>query len=311
MIGGFAKTSIGGRMPHPHLRVWLSRPSRLKLGIVAVAWAIGATLLTGGCTFGSSGPPTPTSYTETPFDPSNFVDPRTAGNKWFPLTPGTQLVTEGTTLIGNRQVPYQVIKTVTDVIRWIDGVPTLAVFDYETGVGQVTQRSLDYFAQDKSGNLWIMGGATESWEAGRFVEVEEVWMSGIDHGRAGILMPADPATAPPWVITKHPGEVSVAEFVTTQPLCVPFGCFDNVLVTREGMRSKPNNELKYYAFGLGQISNEPQVDSRHEDTELLINTIRLSPSGLAAASADALQIDRRAAREYPEFYGTTRASRAP
>ena len=137
-----------------------------------------------------------------------------------------------------------------------------------------------------------------------------MWMSGIDHGNAGIWMPADPATSPPWVITNHPGEVSVAQFVTTQQLCVPFGCFDNVLVTREGRATAPDNELKYYAFGLGQIRNEPRADSRHDDTELLINTIRLSPKGLAAASADALQIDRRAARAFPEFYGTRTARRA-
>jgi hypothetical protein len=278
--------------------------------MVACACVVSASLLTGGCASGSSATPAPSTYVEAAFDPSNFVDPTTAGNQWFPLTPGTQLITQGTTLIGNRKVPYEVIKTVTDVIRWIDGVPTLAVFDYETGVGQVTQRSLDYVAQDKSGNLWIMGGATEAWEAGRFVGVDEVWMSGIDHGHAGILMPADPATSPPWVITHHPGEESVAQYVATQRVCVPFGCYDNVLVTREGSATGPNNELKYYAFGLGQIRNDPRADSRHDDTELLINTIQLSRGGLAAASADALQIDRRAAREHPEFYGTTTAKRA-
>ena len=161
------EATIGGCMFSLRRRGRAIRRSSRKLGIVAAACFVVATLLVESCTSGSNETPAPSTYHETPFDPSNFVDPLTAGNKWFPLTPGTQLVTQGTTLIGNRQVPYQVIKTVTDVIRWIDGVPTLAVYDYETGVGQVTQRSLDYFAQDKSGNLWIMGGATESWEAGR------------------------------------------------------------------------------------------------------------------------------------------------
>ena len=272
---------------------------------------LGVTLLGAGCSFGSNAA-TPTVYHETPFNPSNFVDPRAASNKWFPLTPGTQLVTQGTTLIGNRKVPYQVIKTVTDVIRVIDGVKTLLVYDFEMGTGQVTQRSLDYIAQDKAGNLWIMGGATESWEAGRFVEVNDVWMSGIDGGKAGILMPADPtASSPAWVIAQHPGEESVARFLAMEKLCVPFGCFANVLVTREGTTTRPNNESKYYAFGLGQIRNQPQKDSRHDDTELLVNATQLSPEGLAAASADALQIDRRAAKAYPNFYGSVDATRAP
>ncbi|MGH2594633.1 MAG: hypothetical protein ACRDH7_01565, partial [Actinomycetota bacterium] len=251
-------------------------------------------------------------YDDASFDPTTFVDPLLAANQWFPLTPGTQLITQGTTLIGNRKVPYEVIKTVTDVTRVIDGVKTLLVYDYETGVGQVTQRSIDYFAQDRSGNLWIMGGATEAWEAGRFVEVDEVWMSGIDGSQGGIWMPAAPtASTPPWIIDRQPDQVSVARFVTIQKVCVPFGCFPQVLITFEGTKTGPNNELKYYALGLGQIRNEPRADSRHDDTELLINAIRLSPQGLATASADALQIDRRAARAYPRSYGTVEARRAP
>lgn len=278
----------------------------------ATAVVMIASLPAAGCSLGSHGTAAATVCQETPFNASKFVDPRTASNMWFPLTPGTQLVTEGTTLIGNRKVPYQVIKTVTDVIREIDGVKTMLVYDFEMGTGQVTQRSLDYVAQDKSGNLWIMGGATESWEAGRFVEVSEVWMSGVDGGKAGILMPADPsASSPGWVMTQHPGEKSVAQFVATQKVCVPFGCFANVLVTREGTITAPNNELKYYALGLGQIRNQPRKDSRHDDTELLVNAIQLSPAGLAAASSGALQIDQRAANAFPKFFGTVQATRVP
>ena len=286
--------------------------SMRALGPTGLISVLGLSLLAASCSFGSNDAAAPTVYHETPFNPSNFVDPRAASNKWFPLTPGTQIITQGTTLIGNRKVPYQVIKTVTDVIRVIDGVKTLLVYDYEMGTGQVTQRSLDYVAQDQTGNLWIMGGATESWEAGRFVEVSEVWMTGVDGAKAGILMPADPsATTPAWVITQHPGEESVARFVATQKMCVPFGCFTNVLVTREGTVTGPNNEIKYYALGLGQIRNQPRKDSRHDDTELLINALRLSPAGLAAASSQALQIDRRAAKAWPKFYGSVKATRAP
>ncbi len=152
MAEGFRHDPIESRT------VTRSRPVRLGV-------SVGAVLVIGGCSFGPHGA-SPTAYHRTPFRASNFVDPRTAGNQWFPLTPGMQLIKEGTTLIGNRKVPYQVITTVGDVVRWINGVPTVLVYDYELGTGQVTQRSLDYVAQDRIGNLWVMGGATESWEAG-------------------------------------------------------------------------------------------------------------------------------------------------
>ncbi|MDQ6934361.1 MAG: hypothetical protein M3130_03595 [Actinomycetota bacterium] len=279
--------------------------------LVLAATVLGALLPSEGCALGSASSTAPITYERIPFRASDFVDPKAAANKWFPLTPGTQLVKEGTTLIGNRKVPYQVITTVTDVVRVIDGVKTVLVYDYELGTGQVTQRSLDYVAQDRIGNLWIMGGATESWEAGRFVEVGDVWMSGVDGARAGILMPRDlTPRSPAWVIAQHGHEESVSRFVTKQRVCVPFGCFSHVLVTREGTTAGPDNEFKYFAQGLGQIRNEPRRDSRHDDTEMLVNATRLSPEGLAAASADALQIDRRAAKAFPHFYGTQTAIRA-
>ncbi|WP_134551186.1 hypothetical protein [Cryobacterium gelidum] len=132
------------------------------------------------------------AISDSPMVASNFVDPRAGANKWFPLIPGTQWVREGTTLIGNRTVPHKVVTTVTDVIRQIDGVPTVAVYDLSTGAGQVVQKSLDYFAQDKNGAVWTLGGTTEQYEAGRFVAIAEAWLSGLDGAKAGILMPDDP-----------------------------------------------------------------------------------------------------------------------
>jgi hypothetical protein len=272
-------------------------------------------LIAAGCSFGSNvAPPSPGVYHETPFDPANFVDPRAGSNRWFPLIPGTQWVREGTTLIGNRVVPHQVITTVTDVIRMIDGVMAVLVYDHSVGAGQVVQESIDYFAQDTAGNVWYLGAATEQYEAGRFVEVDEVWSSGVDGAKPGILMPANPtASTPPWVISQPPGEDGdAAGFARIQPEeCVPFGCYQNVLVIEEGKRSALNNEFKYYIAGGGQIRNEPLGASRHEDIELLINMTKLTRRGLAEATANALRIDRQAAKEYPEVFGTARATRTP
>lgn len=59
--------------------------------------------------------------TRVAFDPSNFVDPTTNANGFHPLHPGTQWVRGGTTEVGSRKVPHQVISTMTDVVRTIDG----------------------------------------------------------------------------------------------------------------------------------------------------------------------------------------------
>ena len=275
---------------------------------------LGVALLATGCHLGSHAGAVEPTYHVTPFRVSDFVDPRVGANPWFPLVPGTQWVREGTTLIGNRVVPHQVITTVTDVIRVIDGVKAVLVYDHSVGAGQVVQESIDYFAQDKGGNIWTLGGATEQYEAGRFVSVDEVWLGGVDGAKPGILMPADPTAATPaWVIAQPPGEDGdAAAFARMQPQeCVPFGCYQNVLVIREGKQTALSNEFKYYVFGGGQIRNEPLGASRHADIELLINMTKLTSRGLAEASAAALRIDRQAAKEWPKVFGTVRATRTP
>jgi hypothetical protein len=275
---------------------------------------LGVSLLASSCGAASTNSASASTYHVTPFHPSNFVDPRVGSNKWFPLVPGTQWVRQGTTLIGNRVVPHQVITTVTDVIRVIDGVKAVLVYDHSVGAGQVVQESIDYFAQDNVGNIWTLGGATESYEAGRFVGVSEVWLSGVDGAKPGILMPAHPTAATPaWVIAQPPGEDGdAAAFARIQPQeCVPFGCYKNVLVIEEGKQSALSNEFKYYVYGGGQIRNEPLGSSRHADIELLVNMTKLTAQGLTEASAAALRIDQQAAKEWPAVFGTVRAARTP
>lgn len=291
-------------------------PATRNLGPTALALVavLVLTLVGTGCGIGSKKSAAPRTFDKKPFRAANFVDPRAGSNEWFPLVPGTQWVREGTTLIGNRKVPHEVVTTVTDVVREIDGVETVLVLDHSVGAGQVVQQSLDYFAQDKNGDVWTMGGATEQYEAGRFVAVDEAWLAGVEGAQQGILMPAKPtAKTPAWSIARPPGEDGdAAEFLRTQKEeCVPYDCFKDVLVLREGKRSALDNEFKYYARGVGQIRNEPRGSSRHEDIERLINVTKLSPEGLAEASREALRIDQQAAKELPELYGKAKASRTP
>lgn len=289
-------------MPEPKL----VRTPRLAILLLV----LGVLAACGGSNTGAA----PRTFDETRFDASNFVDPRSGTNPWFPLKPGMQWVREGTTLIGNREVPHQVITTVTDVVRVIDGVQTVLVFDHSVGAGQVVQQSIDYFAVDKVGNVWTMGGATEQYEAGRFVAVDEAWLSKVDGAKAGILMPANPtASSPAWLIAVPPKEDGdAAEFLRMQAKeCEPYTCFKDVLVIREGKRSALDNEFKYYARGVGQIRNEPRGSSRHEDIERLINVTRLSTEGLSEASLAALRIDERAAKELPELFNGVKATRNP
>lgn len=285
-------------------------PARTTLMVLA----LGASLLAAGCGSGAGASQGPHTFTERAFDPKNFVDPRVGANPWFPLKPGMQWLREGTTLVGNRKVPNKVVVTITDAVRVINGVKTVLAYDHSVAAGEVVQESLDYFAQERDGTVWVLAGATEQFEAGRFVAVDEVWMAGVDGSKGGTLMPAKPSVqTPAWSIAQPHGEGGDAARVARMQAqeCEPYRCFSDVLVIEEGKRTDLNNEYKYYVRGVGQIRNEPLAASRHEDIERLINTTQLSAAGLAEATTEALRIDAQAAKEWPKIFGRTTASRTP
>jgi hypothetical protein len=254
-------------------------------------------------------------FDRTEFDPANFVDPTTSTNPWHPLRPGMQWVREGTTEVGSRPVPHQVISTMTDVIREIDGVPTIAMVDQNTDAGELSQVGIDYFALDRDGNVWLMGAYQEDYSGGEFTNVADAWLGAGDGFEPGILMPGEPdVSTPPWVITvEEERQGTAGEVVETGASeCVEFACYDDVLIIREGEIGALDNEFKYYARDVGQILNSPRQESRHKDRESLINLTELSPEGLDEISALALSLEEHAREVAPDVYGSAPQSiRAP
>ena len=242
------------------------------------------------------------------FDAKNFVDPTTSTNQFHPLKPGTQWVRAGTTEVGSRQVPHQVISTMTDVVRVIDGVPVVAMLDQSTDSGETAQVGFDWFALDKDGNVWILGGYTEDYEGGVYTNTDGAWLGAATGGNAGVLVPGhvDLNTHRWFVAATEKGSAgSVAEPAEVGvSRCVTFGCFENVLVIREGEAGAIDNELKYYAPGVGIIDNVPHGASLHQDTFQLINVVELSPQGLAEASQIVLDLEVHARTTSPDVYGS-------
>ena len=241
------------------------------------------------------------------FDPANFVDPRLDTNPFHPLKPGLQWVRAGTTEVGSRIVPHEIITTMTDVIRVIDGVTTIAMLDESTDSGEVSQIGMDYLALDKDGNVWILGGLTEDYEGGAFTNIDSAYLGNGNGGEVGILSPAfvDINTLR-WFIGKAPEEKASVGYPVEVGVrvCVTFGCFDNVRVVQEGNVGAPDNENKYYAPGVGVINNIPLDASLHQDTFQLTNFLKLSPAGLAEASQTVLDLEKHARIVAKDVYGS-------
>jgi hypothetical protein len=200
------------------------------------------------------------------FDPNNFV--KKIDNPYFPLKPGTTFIYRGET----EGTPTKDVTIVTHQTKEILGVTTTVVHDrvYEDGV--LTEDTFDWYAQDKQGNVWYFGEDTKELdENGNVVSTEGTWQAGVNGAEPGIVMLAHPHKGDKYQLEFAAG---VAEDMAQvlgfkNSLCVKYGCFKHVLVTKEWTPLEPGVvENKYYAKGVGFIYSE-MVKGGDETLELV------------------------------------------
>jgi hypothetical protein len=110
-------------------------------------------------------------------------------NPWFPLVPGTVYTYEGV----NDGKPSRELLTVTHRTKTIAGVVCVVVDDRLWVDGQLAERTNDWYAQDRKGNVWYFGEDTAELDpSGKVTTTEGSWRTGVKGARAGILMPATP-----------------------------------------------------------------------------------------------------------------------
>ena len=201
-----------------------------------------------------------------PPDPANFVS--VIDNPYFPLVPGTTFIYRGE----SEGAPTRDVMTVTSDTKVIQGVTTTVVhhLSYEDRV--LIEETFDWYAQDVDGNVWYFGEDTKEFdENGNVLSTAGSWEAGVDGAQAGIIMLANPQVGDRYYQEFYRGEAEDQAKVTQvdASICVEYGCFDNVLVTREWSRLEPGVvELKYYAEGVGFIYGE-MVKGGQEFTELV------------------------------------------
>jgi len=245
------------------------------------------------------------------FERAQFDHSTHIHNRWLPLTPGTQLVYEGSAIVdeGGRQ-PRRVVTTVTDLSKVIDGVRTLVISEKDYTAGQLSEPELAFFAQDNAGNVWLVGEYPEEYENGKF-DKAPAWISGQKGARAGIAMLAEPRLGTPDYAQGYaPPPVDFTDrarvYKTDQQTRVPVGSYKNVLVTEEFNPDEPGSfQLKYYASGVGNVRVGWRGKKEEEKETLeLVELNHLSPEALAKVRRDALEMDQRA-YERSEVYRET------
>jgi hypothetical protein len=246
-----------------------------RLPPTAIAFAVLATGCgsSGGDHSSSTTPAAPSASSLAPIrghyapsiDPASFV--ATIDNRFFPLTPGTGFHYRGT----RGTTPQTDDEVVTQQTKQILGITATVVRDIVSEGGRPVERTLDYYAQDRQGNVWYLGEDAFELQHGRFVKASDSWLSGVDGAKPGIIMPANPQSGDSYRQEYYPpGEALDQARVLGYrgPVEVPYGTFDHVLVTSEFSPLEPQTEEKYYVAGVGEIL-ERVVKGHHEEFRLV------------------------------------------
>jgi hypothetical protein len=228
-------------------------------------------------------------------------------NAFFPLTPGTKWVLNGTV----DGATHTVVTTVTDLTKVIDGVTAAVVLDEDFGPHRDLQEAeLAFMAQDRQGTVWNLGEYPELYENGQFVGAPDVWISGIARARAGIGMLAHPTLGTPTYLQGFAPAIDFKDcatvFQTGQRTCVPTACYDNVLVTDEFAPLDPEggHHRKFYASGVGVVRVDAIGDTNPEILQLT-KFKHQCPAGVARTRARALTLDTHGYVVSPDIYGRT------
>ena len=212
-----------------------------------------AVLLVAACGGGSdsSSPELPQGSEAVNLDPADFTTE--IDNPYWPMSPGSRWVYRETDGKGGAQ---RVDVTVTRQTKVVDGIEAVVVHDLVTEKGEKVEDTLDWYAQDKDGNVWYLGEDTKEYEDGKVVSTEGSWEAGVDGAQAGIIVPAKPEQGLTYREEHYAGQAEdAAEVLGLEgKVEVPFGSFSDALITRNFTPLEPNVvELKFYARDVGPV----------------------------------------------------------
>ena len=137
-----------------------------------------------------------------------------------------------------------------------NGITARVVRDTARSEGQLIEDTIDYYAQDKAGNLWYMGEETAEYENGKVVSRAGSWEAGKAGAMPGILLPALPQDGQKYRQEYKKGEAEDnGEVIATNTLVqVKPGRYKNSLVTMDTSNlEKTAVEYKFYAPAVGPL----------------------------------------------------------
>ena len=128
----------------------------------------------------------------------------------------------------------------------------------DVGAGQLIEKTVDYFAQDKAGNVYYFGEDVNEYSNGHLVSHEGQWRLGRDTNTPGVLMPPHPKVGDTFFAENVPGIAVEKDRIVASGLTRRIGghTFKHVIRIREHATTPKPAEVEYktYARGTGVIT---------------------------------------------------------
>lgn len=210
------------------------------------------------------------------FDAAAFANPKP--NPYFPLDIGISHTLQGIRTDGDPIVEHGVI-TVQGPGPVILGVPTVIVLDEAFDAGILVERTFDYYAADKDGNVWYFGEDVTNFrydETGALLgtDSKSAWRAGVNDAQPGISVSGQPVAGLTLFQEHAPADEAMdyAEILAIDlEITGPAGTFQNVMKTYEASTVEPDlREYKYYAAGFGMIRADEELTVAFDDPAIII-----------------------------------------
>jgi hypothetical protein len=213
------------------------------------------------------------------FDPDRFVAGQAIDNKYFPLEPGRRAVLRARG-VEDGEVFHE--RSVLTVLHRpgprILGVRTTTQLDKAFEDGLLVEKTFDYFAQDKRGNVWYMGEDVTNFsydDDGNLIgkDHESEWRAGRRGAEPGWIMPARQIVGQRY-FQEHARRDEALDKGQTLGirgrLRVGGTVYRNVLRVLETNPFEPRSrEIKYYAPRVGLIRDDEGLDGNLKNPDLI------------------------------------------
>lgn len=218
------------------------------------------------------------------FNAGNFSGNPVITNPYFPVVAGQVRCYEGA------PADEQFVFTGLGAGPTIMGIKTFTLQDDATEGGLLVERTFDYYAQDKSGNVWYFGEDVTNYiydSNGNLIDTNSSssWRGGVNGALPGYIMPKSLTVGFNYYQEHAPADDALDEgttFAIVPSMTVNGQVYTNVIKVLETTDLDQHARgFKYYAAGVGLIKEEEAVRPNFKHPR---QTFELTDCASAAAS---------------------------